>query len=484
MENEQKGIKKHMLSFLKNLWLFLLLIPLVLLAFTGTVAAGVAYNEFLIYFELQGDSAIEVEYGTEFTEPGVQAYVSGTVILPTPQKIDVTTSGFVDTKIIGTYSLAYHAEFGGTEKTAIRTVYVVDTKPPVITLVSNPDAYTLPGQPYAEEGFSAYDEYDGDVTDRVVRVEKNGVVSYSVKDSSGNLAQVSREIVYDERVAPELTLQGSSVMLIYVGTAYSEAGCTAMDNFSGDITDRITITGTVDTNTVGSYVLTYRAEDDYGNVGEVRRIVHVAQYPSAERVVYLTFDDGPSVYTNRLLDILKKYDAKATFFLVNTGSIATVQRIVAEGHAVGIHSISHDYDKIYASEDAFMSDLYGMQKIIRDQTGVTTYLMRFPGGSSNKVSSFNPGIMSKLVNRVKAEGFQYFDWNVGSSDTSRLGAEKISANVIQGISKTSKAVVLQHDIYQDSVEAVEYILQWGLLNGYTFKALDHSSPTAQHKVNN
>ena len=201
-------------------------------------------------------------------------------------------------------------------------------------------------------------------------------------------------------------------------------------------------------------------------------------------MIYLTFDDGPSIYTNKLLDVLKKYDVKATFFLVNTGNYSAMKRIVGEGHSVGVHSISHKYKEIYASEDAFMNDLYGMQKIIRDHTGVTTYLMRFPGGSSNKVSSFNPGIMSKLVKRVEAEGFQYFDWNVGSNDTSNLTPEQICQNVINGIRRTSKAVVLQHDIYDRSVSAVEGIIQWGLENGYTFAALEYNSPTAHHGVNN
>jgi len=279
-------------------------------------------------------------------------------------------------------------------------------------------------------------------------------------------------------------LLGMQTVTIYKGTAYQDAGCSATDNCSGDISDRVTVSGAVDQNTIGSYVLTYRVEDDYGNVDETQRIVHVVQHPNAGKMIYLTFDDGPSIYTKKLLDVLKKYDVKATFFLVDTGSISTVKQIGAEGHSVGIHSISHKYSEIYASEEAFLNDLYGMQKIIRDYTGVTTYLMRFPGGSSNTVSAFNPGIMTKLVKRVEAEGFRYFDWNVGSQDTSNLTPEQICQNVINGIKKTSKAVVLQHDIYDRSVSAVESIIQWGLENGYVFAALDYSSPTAHHGVNN
>jgi len=282
-----------------------------------------------------------------------------------------------------------------------------------------------------------------------------------------------------------LTLAGESVVRIMKGTAFSDPGCTAQDDCLGNISDRICVSGSVDCNTVGSYVLTYSIEDDCGNRSEVQRTVHVVNPQGYGKVIYLTFDDGPSGLTPGLLDVLKKYDVKATFFLVNTGCIATAKRIVAEGHSVGIHSITHEYNSIYANEEAYLKDLYGMQEIIRQQTGVTTYLMRFPGGSSNTVSSFNPGLMTRLTKLVEEKGFRYFDWNVSSSDTSTgISSEKIYQNVIKGISRTGKSVVLQHDIYKNSVDAVEKIIQWGLANGYTFAALDQSSPTAHHRVNN
>ena len=484
MENEQKGMKQKILSFLKNSWLIIMLIPFGLLIFAGTVAAHISDNAFTLNIQLNASSELEVEYGTEFHDPGASAYVSGTVLLKNPEKVDVSSVGYVDTDMIGTYSVVYTAKFGELEKTQIRTVYVVDTTPPVITLVSDPDTYTLPGQPYKEEGFKAYDAYDGDITDRVTRIEKDGFVYYSVEDSSGNVGTVSRKIVYNDITAPELTLLGSQFVISYQGSAYQDPGCTATDDACEDIAGRVTVSGSVDTNKIGCYMLTYRVEDDFGNFDEAQRIVHVVHPPIAGRVIYLTFDDGPGPFTNRLLDVLKKYDVKATFFLVSRSSISIANRIVSEGHSVGIHSVSHDYDKIYASEEAFFADLYGMQKIIRDTTGVTTYLMRFPGGSSNKVSSFNPGIMTRLVKLVEAEGFRYFDWNVSSSDTSNLTSEQIAQNVISGIRRTGKAVVLQHDIYERSVNAVEQIIIWGLENGYTFAALDYASPTAHHGVNN
>jgi len=150
-----------------------------------------------------------------------------------------------------------------------------------------------------------------------------------------------------------------------------------------------------------------------------------------------------------------------------------------------MHSMTHSYSKIYASEDAFFNDLYGIQKIIKDQTGVESMLMRFPGGSSNTVSGFNPGIMSRLVDSVTSKGFHYFDWNVDSNDAGGArSAEQVFANVIAGVEGRTASVVLQHDIHGFSVDAVEKIITWGLANGYCFKALSEDSPACHHGVLN
>lgn len=210
--------------------------------------------------------------------------------------------------------------------------------------------------------------------------------------------------------------------------------------------------------------------------------------PQQEKVIYLTFDDGPSPYTMRLLEVLERYDAKATFFLVQTPecSDALLQAIVSGGHGIGVHSLSHDFKTIYSSEEAFLEDLYAMQNLIREKTGVTTMLMRFPGGSSNTVSRrYSQGIMSRLVDTVTEAGFCYFDWNVDSGDAAGCrDTEKIYQNVIRGIRGKRQAVVLQHDVCCCSVQAVEKILIWGRNNGYTFQALTTRSPVYHHPVQN
>ena len=275
------------------------------------------------------------------------------------------------------------------------------------------------------------------------------------------------------------------------GEDFSDPGWSAMDNVSGDLNDRVKVDGFVDKYLAGSYQLTYTVKDDSGNTAEAYRTVLVEGKGLPEtvkpsgKVIYLTFDDGPGPYTDDLLRVLDKYNAKATFFVVNTDYVDMVQDIVAQGHSIGIHSVCHDYNVIYESSEAYFQDILGMQQIIYEKTDVMTYLMRFPGGSSNTVSRFNPGIMTYLTQAVEDCGFRYFDWNVDSMDAG--GAkdwEEVYENVIDGAKKRNISIVLQHDIKGFSVDAVEKILIWGRENGYQFLSLDMTSPTSHHGVNN
>ena len=216
----------------------------------------------------------------------------------------------------------------------------------------------------------------------------------------------------------------------------------------------------------------------------IARPVTETVYPG-NKVIYLTFDDGPGPYTAALLDLLDSYDVKATFFVMDNGYYHLMRRIVEQGHSIAIHTMTHNYRQIYASEEAFFADLYGMQQLIQEQTGVKTWLMRFPGGSSNAVSRFNQGIMTRLTQAVQDAGFRYFDWNVDSDDAgSARSADVVYQNVITGLAQRNVSVVLQHDIHRYSVDAVERILIWGFENGYTFLPLQEDSPAVHHGLNN
>ncbi len=448
------------------------------------IAAIVVISTVQLKLVLNEGSEITLEYGQNYLEPGASASFLFF-------NVNVESQGQVASNELGTYTITYSAKLFGKSTTVQRRVSVVDTTAPTIVLVHKDNAFTLPGHDYQEEGFVAEDNYDGDLTDKVQRMVADGYVHYKVTDSSGNTVEVKREIIYNDITAPELTLQGSSTVYITAGNNFVEPGYTAIDDAEGDITAKVEVVTNFDKYTPGTYTVEYKVTDNYGNITQASRKIVVSavqQQPTVNPtggVIYLTFDDGPSQHTLRLLDVLRKYNAKATFFVVGNKAIQYLDEIVAGGHAIAIHSDTHDYNKIYASEDAFFKDLYAIQDKIFQRTGVKTTLMRFPGGSSNMVSRFNPGIMTRLTKAVEAQGFQYFDWNVDSKDAGGAKtADEVYRNVINGVKSKKASVVLQHDIHGYSVDAVERIIQWGLANGYTFEALTPSSPTAHHPVNN
>ncbi len=209
--------------------------------------------------------------------------------------------------------------------------------------------------------------------------------------------------------------------------------------------------------------------------------------PPDAKPVYLTFDDGPGKYTARLLDILDKYGVKATFFVTNMHPeyVDLIEREARSGHCVAVHTYSHDYNKIYASEQAFWSDYNAMNDLIKQRTGKVTNLFRFPGGSSNTVSDFNPGIMTRLTDEADRMGRIWVDWNVDSDDAgSARSASAVCDNLQYAMPNHTKSVVLCHDVKDYTVDAMETFIPWALGEGYVFLALDEDCWPAQHGVLN
>ena len=213
------------------------------------------------------------------------------------------------------------------------------------------------------------------------------------------------------------------------------------------------------------------------------------QKKSNNGVIWLTFDDGPSAkLTPKVLDILKKENVKATFFVINysASNEPIIKRIVAEGHTIGIHGYSHEYSKIYKSKETFMSNIYTLQDKIYKSTGVKSMYIRFPGGSSNTVSrKYCKGIMTELTKEVLAKGFKYFDWNISSGDAGGAkNAKAVYKNVTKSLSKKRGNLVLCHDIHQKTLEALPDIIKYAKKEGYTFARIDDSTPMYAQHVNN
>lgn len=437
---------------------------------------------------------VTLEYGEDYQYPSSEALFKSAVFHSKGTPVEVKREGEADFSKLGEYEIKYTAAYKDITETKTQIIKIVDTTAPVIELVSDPEHFTSPIAKYEEEGFTATDNFDGDLTEKVVSKEENGVVTYTVEDSSGNKTTVTRTIIYKDVVPPKISLSGNTKIYLELGSSYSEPGYKATDDCDGDITSKVSVKGSVDTKTKGEYVIEYTVKDSYDNTTTVKRTVIVFEKQAqnvknpGSKVVYLTFDDGPSQYTSKLLDILDKYGVKATFFVTNQypSYRNMIGEIAKRGHTVAVHTYSHKYSEVYASEDAYFKDLKKMSDICEAQTGKTPTIIRFPGGSSNTISkNYCKGIMTQLTKAVTAKGYLYCDWNVDSNDAGGAkSSSKVAANVIDGIKGRNVSIVLQHDVYGYSVEAVEDIIAWGRANGYTFLAMDETSPMTHHSVNN
>lgn len=341
---------------------------------------------------------------------------------------------------------------------------------------------------------SKYNE-QGYLTNRKVLEVSNNVdtskigtyyVFYKYKDHK-EIKEKIRIVNIVDTTSPNLELMGKT-KIDNCSKSYKEEGYAAIDNYDGDLTSKVEKEITDDK-------IIYKVKDKSGN--EAKEVRKVTVYTPKKcfssvttgtpGVIYLTFDDGPSVDTTaRLLDILKEENVKATFFLtdkINTDYL--IKRMYDEGHTIGLHTASHNYKYVYSSTTNFFKDIEKIKEKVARVTGESPTIIRFPGGSSNTVSSFNPGIMCTLSNMAIEKGYHYFDWNVSSGDAGSGRSKKSTyQNVTNNLSKKRANIVLMHDIYGSTVDAVKDIIKYGKDNGYTFEKITMDTEMYTHYVNN
>ena len=170
------------------------------------------------------------------------------------------------------------------------------------------------------------------------------------------------------------------------------------------------------------------------NVDDV--ILYDEVFPLDSKIIYLTFDDGPGMYTKRILDVLEEYNVKATFFVTNQFPKYEylIKNEYEKGHAIGVHTYSHNYKKIYSSFENYIDDVNKMNEIIKKYTGNFSNILRFPGGSSNTISrKYKKGIMTELTREVSNLGYTYFDWNVASGDVNGYSKNRIYKRIIKSL---------------------------------------------------
>ena len=202
-----------------------------------------------------------------------------------------------------------------------------------------------------------------------------------------------------------------------------------------------------------------------------------------QKKVYLTFDDGPSDHTAQILDILKKNKVKATFFVVGKESAHAkkmYQRIILEGHTLGMHSYSHNYDQIYANVAAFSKDLMKLQKYLYDVTDVKPFIYRFPGGSSNHCA----GNIKPYIQYVNKKGLLYFDWNALNEDAINFeqSPQQLNEKILKDVRRQKTSIVLMHDLHEtkNTVKGLDTLIKILKKEGYQILPITRNTKPIQH----
>lgn len=199
--------------------------------------------------------------------------------------------------------------------------------------------------------------------------------------------------------------------------------------------------------------------------------------------VYLTFDDGPSIYTGQILDILKENNVKATFFVIGRDKeyYEYYKRIVEEGHTIGMHSYTHVYQDFYESVESFGAELTKLEDLIYNVTGVHSKVFRFPGGSSNSVA---PLPIEDYIAYLNEHNINYYDWNSlnGDAVTTGLSPQTLVDNIMNDVTRNEDSIVLMHDLQttHTTVESLQLLIDTLRSEGYEILPIDENTPLIQH----
>ena len=204
------------------------------------------------------------------------------------------------------------------------------------------------------------------------------------------------------------------------------------------------------------------------------------QYKDDGGYIYLTFDDGPSKHTEMILNYLGKHTVPATFFVIPDKNSARLLNLILEnGHEIGVHSFTHDYNIIYSNVEAFLADFKKAYDLIYEQTKIKPEIFRFPAGSRN---GYNSEVREAIIAEMTRRGFVYFDWNVDSKDYSDATWTQmyntVTKEVAENTAKGRRSIILMHDRPggMNTVLVVEDIIKKILKdpNGYKFGKLDRN----------
>ncbi|TKH05635.1 polysaccharide deacetylase [Peribacillus simplex] len=207
-----------------------------------------------------------------------------------------------------------------------------------------------------------------------------------------------------------------------------------------------------------------------------------------QKIAYLTFDDGPSLNTMDILDILDRYHVKATFFVKGNEepyAKGCYQEMISRGHSIALHSYTHDYSIIYRSTEGFFQDLNRLETMLQKEYGIKSRIVRLPGGSNNHLrhQAATKPIINGILQQLKEKGYIYFDWSIDSTDgfSPSISERQIITAVQKGTKDQKHVNILLHDInsMKNTVRALPDIIEFLKKEGYTFETIDETTPKMQ-----
>ena len=447
----------------------------------------------IVTVTLKGTNNISLTLNTSYTDMGFTVLVNDKEVSGDDIHYRITNN--IENGIVGEYNVHYEIMYNNKTYELNRKVNIIDETPPEILLDTQViEIFECKKKNTTNLIYEAIDNYDGVITNKVVKDETDTSIKLSVTDSSGNetVVEVPKKKVSDP--SKVIKLNGKSLIYIAKGDKYTDEGAKVYNGCGKELKDKLEVINKVNVNEAGTYNVVYNIKDGNNNIVTKTRKVIVYDKKEAdkkennksEKVIYLTFDDGPGRYTSDLLKILKKYDVKATFFVTNQFKdyVPLIKDIDKAGHKVAVHTLTHKWS-IYSSVETYMKDFNDMNNIIYNYTGKKSKIFRFPGGSSNTVSKgYSKGVVSAIASKMNNMGYVYFDWNVDSEDAAGASRNAIVKNTIEGIDRKDYPVVLMHDIKKNTLDAIEEIIVYCKNKGYKFDVLTENSPSVRHGIRN
>lgn len=294
-------------------------------------------------------------------------------------------------------------------------------------------------------------------------------------------------IAKNETINTSQTIASSSQQEVQNTTKITKS---ETNNTPATIANNTNTTNTTETQSKPAENKTNENKTQTNKVSENKTAESKTTTSNGKSIAYLTFDDGPSSITNSVLDILKKYNVKATFFVINSGSYnkTTLQREVNEGHTIGLHAYDHNYAIAYKDDNSYLDGIDKLRAKVKADTGFDSHYIRFPGGSSNTISKrYSKGIMSRITKTAKQRGYKYYDWNVDDDDAgSARTADDCYNNVVRELRPNRSNIVLMHDFGTNKkiLEALPRIIEYCQKNGYTMLPIDDNTPEIHHGISN